>query len=65
MRRGGSTGGLVLRHPTRLLMLNGTYNPGQLVIVLEILTGHGAGDVDTARYLGNQADYDSSCSPTT
>ena len=44
--------------PLLPLMLNGTYNPGQLVIVLEILTGHGAGDVDTARYLGNQADYE-------
>jgi len=37
------------------LMLNGTYNPGQLVAVREILPGHGG--FDTAVYRGNRADY--------
>ncbi|MBZ9793818.1 heme peroxidase, partial [Rhizobium sp. 3T7] len=36
-------------------MLNGTYNPGQLVIVREILTGTPA--FDTAVFSGRQADY--------
>ncbi|MBV7550430.1 heme peroxidase [Pseudomonas sp. PDM26] len=38
------------------LMLNGTYNPGQLQIVREILTAAGP-DFDTALYSGNFADY--------
>ncbi len=38
-------------------MFNGTYNPGQLQIVREILTANGAGDIDTAAYRGVQADY--------
>src|SRR4029453_13817738 len=36
-------------------MLAGTYNPGQLQIVREILPG--AGGFDTANFLGNAADY--------
>jgi Ca2+-binding RTX toxin-like protein len=36
-------------------MLNGTYNPGQLVIVREILTGNDK--YDTALFSGNAADY--------
>ncbi|WP_223504069.1 peroxidase family protein [Pseudomonas sp. BF-R-24] len=36
-------------------MLNGTYNPGQLVIVREILTDAPA--FDTALFTGNQLDY--------
>jgi Ca2+-binding RTX toxin-like protein len=36
-------------------MANGTYNPGQLVAVREILPG--AGGFDTANYNGNQADF--------
>ena len=38
------------------LMLNGTYNPGQLQIVREILTAAGP-DFDTAVFSGNKADY--------
>ncbi|WP_433769722.1 peroxidase family protein [Pseudomonas putida] len=37
------------------LMLNGTYNPGQLVIVREILTGNDR--YDTALYSGNADEY--------
>src|SRR4029453_14488102 len=37
------------------LMLNGTYNPGQLVAVREIMPGHGG--FDTAVYRGNRVDY--------
>ena len=37
------------------LMLNGTYNPGQLVAVREILPGQGG--FDTAVYQGNVGDY--------
>jgi Ca2+-binding RTX toxin-like protein len=37
------------------LMLNRTYNPGQLVAVREILPGRGG--FDTANYAGPQADY--------
>ncbi|QCI12535.1 heme peroxidase [Pseudomonas putida] len=37
------------------LMLNGTYNPGQLVIVREILSG--ADHYDTAVFSGNAGDY--------
>jgi Ca2+-binding RTX toxin-like protein len=37
------------------LMLNGTYNPGQLVIVRELMDG--AGGYDTAMFTGNVADY--------
>jgi Ca2+-binding RTX toxin-like protein len=36
-------------------MLNGTYNPGQLVIVREILTG--TDNFDTALYSGNASEY--------
>ncbi|MHC8358653.1 peroxidase family protein [Pseudomonas sp. LB3P81] len=36
-------------------MLNGTYNPGQLVIVREILTGNDS--FDTALYSGNFGEY--------
>jgi Ca2+-binding RTX toxin-like protein len=38
------------------LMLNGTYNPGQLQVVREILTATGP-DFDTALFSGNMADY--------
>jgi Ca2+-binding RTX toxin-like protein len=38
-------------------MFAGTINPGQLEIVREILTADGAGDVDTAAYVGNRANY--------
>jgi hypothetical protein len=38
------------------LMLNGTYNPGQLQIVREILTATGP-DFDTALFSGNRVDY--------
>ncbi|WP_223543100.1 peroxidase family protein, partial [Pseudomonas sp. GL-B-12] len=38
------------------LMLNGTYNPGQLQVVREILTATGP-DFDTALFSGNLADY--------
>ncbi|WP_079202276.1 peroxidase family protein [Pseudomonas sp. CC6-YY-74] len=38
------------------LMLNGTYNPGQLVIVRELMDG--AGGYDTAMFTGNVLDYD-------
>jgi Ca2+-binding RTX toxin-like protein len=37
------------------LMLNGTYNPGQLVAVREIKDG--SGGFDTAEFRGNRADY--------
>ena len=37
-------------------MLNGTYNPGQLKAVREILYADGP-DFDTARFTGNLADY--------
>ncbi|WP_460894891.1 peroxidase family protein, partial [Ramlibacter monticola] len=36
-------------------MVNGTYNPGQLVAVREILPGHGG--YDTVNFSGNFADY--------
>nr|WP_244448768.1 peroxidase family protein [Bosea sp. LC85] len=40
------------------LMLNGTYNPGQLVIVREILDGDAANaDFDTAKFSGVLANY--------
>ncbi|WP_244640501.1 peroxidase family protein [Aureimonas glaciei] len=38
-------------------MFNGTFNPGQLVIVREILTDTTPGDIDTARYQGNRSEY--------
>ncbi|WP_162245650.1 peroxidase family protein [Brevundimonas sp. Root1279] len=38
-------------------IFNGTYNPGQLRIVREILTANGAGDTDIAVFSGNFADY--------
>ncbi|AYF85837.1 heme peroxidase [Pseudomonas sp. DY-1] len=38
------------------LMVNGTYNPGQLVIVREILQGDAA--LDTAAYRGLSSEYD-------
>ena len=37
------------------LMLDGTYNPGQLVVVRELMTGNGG--FDTAMYTGNIVDY--------
>ena len=40
------------------LMLAGTYNPGQLVIVREILEGSGGFNFDTAVFTGNSGDYD-------
>ena len=39
------------------LMLGGTYNPGQLQIVREILPGDGGFNFDTAAFSGNLADY--------
>jgi Ca2+-binding RTX toxin-like protein len=39
-------------------MVKGTYHPGQLVIVREILDGNKAGDVDTAVYSGLRGEYD-------
>ncbi len=39
------------------LMFNGTYNPGQLVIVREILTANGTGDIDTAVFSGARSEY--------
>ncbi|MDI3355062.1 heme peroxidase [Pseudomonas sp. UYIF39] len=41
--------------PMVQLMLNGTYNPGQLVIVREILTGDNS--FDTALFSGNLGEY--------
>ncbi|MCK7481284.1 MAG: hypothetical protein M0C28_31920 [Candidatus Moduliflexus flocculans] len=38
------------------LMLNGTYNPGQLVIAREILPGSGGFNFDTAPFSGNLAE---------
>ncbi len=38
-------------------MFSGAINPGQLEIVREILTADGTGDVDTAVYVGNRANY--------
>ena len=38
-------------------MLNGTYNPGQLQIVREILPGSGEFNFDTAMFSGLRADY--------
>ncbi|WP_271408500.1 peroxidase family protein [Pseudomonas sp. Q1-7] len=43
------------------LMLNGTYNPGQLVIVREILQGAAA--IDTAVYRGLSSEYDWTVNP--
>tara|TARA_R110002020_G_scaffold364263_4_gene576646 strand:+ start:33934 stop:39507 length:5574 start_codon:yes stop_codon:yes gene_type:complete len=43
-------------------MFAGTINPGQLEIVREILPTDGIGDIDTAVYVGNMADYDVSFS---
>jgi Ca2+-binding RTX toxin-like protein len=39
------------------LMLNGTYSPGQLVAVREILPGSGGFNFDTATFSGNRASY--------
>jgi Ca2+-binding RTX toxin-like protein len=39
-------------------MFSGEINPGQLQIVREIITGNTAGDIDTAVFTGNYADYD-------
>ena len=38
-------------------MFAGTINPGQLVIVREILTDTTPGDIDTAKYQGNRGEY--------
>jgi Ca2+-binding RTX toxin-like protein len=40
-----------------LLMVNGTYNPGQLVIQREILPGSGAFNFDTALFSGPAGNY--------
>ncbi|MGB3210386.1 MAG: peroxidase family protein [Desulforhopalus sp.] len=40
------------------LMLSGTYNPGQLVIQREILSGDGGFNFDTAVYSGVRANYE-------
>ena len=39
-------------------MLAGTYNPGQLRIVREIVNGGAVGDIDVARFSGIREDYD-------
>ena len=39
-------------------MFDGTYNPGQLVIVREIIKTSGIGDTDVAVFSGDLADYD-------
>jgi Ca2+-binding RTX toxin-like protein len=39
-------------------MFNGTFNPGQLVVVREILTADGTGDIDTAMFRGAASEYD-------
>lgn len=39
-------------------MFNGIYNPGQLVVVREILTADGSDDVDTAVFTDDRANYD-------
>ena len=39
------------------LMLDGTYNPGQLVIVREIMAGNGGFNFDTAVYSGDRTSY--------
>jgi VCBS repeat-containing protein len=44
-------------------IFNGTYNPGQLRIHREILNGGVVGDIDTAVYSGNFADYTISVNP--
>ena len=45
-----------MAHPTLLHnMMNGVWNPGQLVATREILPGHGG--FDTANFAGNRADY--------
>ncbi|KRR02770.1 hypothetical protein CQ12_06750 [Bradyrhizobium jicamae] len=38
-------------------MFNGDINPGQLEIVRTIETANGTGDIDTAKYQGNRAEY--------
>ena len=53
-------GGVVFRKMDGALnaaMLAGTYDPGDLQIVREILTSTGTSNIDTARYAGNRADY--------
>jgi hypothetical protein len=39
-------------------IFSGQINPGQLVIVREILTADGVGDIDVAAYSGTRAEYD-------
>ncbi|GAA0652644.1 peroxidase family protein [Brevundimonas lenta] len=39
-------------------MIAGTYNPGQLRIVREVLVGGAVGDIDVARFSGLREDYD-------
>ncbi|TXR46370.1 peroxidase family protein [Phyllobacterium endophyticum] len=43
--------------PLSAWMLEGTFNPGQLVIVREILTDTTAGDIDTAVFQGPRGEY--------
>ena len=55
------TGAEIGSHSSMTTLVNqmfaGQIDPGQLVIVREILTADGAGDVDTAAYRGVQASY--------
>ena len=43
--------------PLSAWMLEGTFNPGQLVIVREILSDTTAGDIDTAAFQGARGEY--------
>jgi len=38
-------------------MFNGTFNPGQLKIVREVLTANGTGDIDTVVFSGARSEY--------
>ncbi|MCC7282643.1 MAG: hypothetical protein IT556_09690 [Acetobacteraceae bacterium] len=44
-------------------VFSGLVNPGQLIAVREIVDGGQVGDIDVARYLGPQADYDIIANP--
>jgi Ca2+-binding RTX toxin-like protein len=56
-----STTGVVTSHTSMATLasglLNGTINPGQMVIVREILQAASAGTADVAMFAGNFADY--------
>jgi Ca2+-binding RTX toxin-like protein len=56
-----STTGVVTSHTSMATLaaglLNGTINPGQMVIVREILQAASAGTADVAMFTGNLADY--------